>query len=137
MQKSRLKFIYLLIFFFTTTDIQAQQEEKKERLPDKEKTSEPSFPGGISELKKFLSENVYSYIFSRYREECISGKIIIRFVVEKDGSLTNFEIMKGIYPCMDKDVLRILETMPNWIPGKDNGVEVRKYYILPIVYNIN
>ena len=65
----------------------------------------------------------------------ISGKVICRFVVEKDGSLSNITVVRSLDNSDDKEAVRIIKKMPKWIPGKLNGKVVRVYYTLPIKFN--
>lgn len=94
----------------------------------------PQFPGGEDELMRFILGNL------RYpsvaKEVGIEGRVIIRFVVSKTGDVTNVEILRGLDPSCDKEALRVVKMMPNWIPGKQNGRSVPVYFTLPIVYRL-
>jgi len=94
----------------------------------------PSFPGGEAELHKFIRENLKYPVLAR--EEGIQGRVVIRFVVEKDGTLSDFSVLRGIDPQCDKEAIRLMKTSPEWIAGKQNGREVNVYYTLPITFKI-
>lgn len=97
---------------------------------------EPEFPGGRAAMMKFLSENlVYPKIAIA---ENRSGKCYIQFIVEKDGSITNVVVKKGTPDCpeCDKEAVRVVKLMPNWIPAKSDGKAVRTYFMLPIIFNL-
>ena len=94
----------------------------------------PQFPGGMKELMTFLSENV------RYPEAAhktgVQGRVIAKFVVEKDGSITEAKIVKSVSPELDAEALRVIGTMPNWMPGMQNGEPVRVKYTVPITFRL-
>ena len=94
----------------------------------------PSFPGGIEALKAYLAENV------RYPKElegtCIQGRVIITFIVEKDGRLSKAKVVKSVHPALDKEALRVVKKMPRWIPGQQGDRKVRVRYIIPVTFRI-
>ena len=94
----------------------------------------PQFPGGMKELMTFLSENV------RYPEAAhktgVQGRVIANFVVEKDGSITEAKIVKSVSPELDAEALRVINSMPNWIPGRQNGEAVRVKYTIPVTFQL-
>ncbi|OYU95251.1 MAG: hypothetical protein CFE21_13190 [Bacteroidetes bacterium B1(2017)] len=94
----------------------------------------PSFPGGETELNLFINKNL------RYpklgAEHCIEGKVIVRFVVCKDGTLKKAEVLKKMGWGFDEEALRIVGIMPNWIPAKNNGQKVDCYILLPIKFKL-
>lgn len=94
----------------------------------------PQFPGGDSALNKWLSSEVRYPV--RAMENGISGQVIIKFVVEKDGRITHPEIIKHVDKDLDREALRALKWMPKWIPAKNNGETVRAYHILPVNFNL-
>ena len=94
----------------------------------------PSYPGGASALMEFLKENV-NYPEQAY-DDCIQGKVVCSFVVERDGSLSDLRIVKSLHPLFDKEALRVLSLMPNWIPGKQNGESVKVKYTIPIAFRL-
>lgn len=88
------------------------------------------FPGG----EKALMDYVRSHInYPAYEKEAdISGKVLVRFVVEKDGSVSNVEILKKVSPGIDKEAKRVIESLPKWTPAKNNGKPVRLWFNMPI-----
>ena len=92
------------------------------------------FPGGMAALMKWLSNNI------RYPEAAqqndVQGRVIVKFVVEKDGSVSQAQIMKGVDKDLDKEALRVVNKMPKWQAGKNNGVAVRSYFTLPVSFKL-
>lgn len=92
------------------------------------------FPGGMSALMKFLSSNI------RYPEQAaandIQGKVTVRFVVERDGSIGQVTVLKGVDKSLDREAIRVVKSMPKWQAGKNNGVAVRSYFTLPVTFRL-
>ncbi|MDE6697801.1 MAG: energy transducer TonB, partial [Muribaculaceae bacterium] len=92
------------------------------------------FPGGLSSLYKWLSQNI------RYPEVAqlndIQGRVVVRFVVEKDGSIGEASIYQGVDKHPDKEALRVVRNMPKWYPAKNSGVPVRSYFMIPINFRL-
>ncbi|MDD4972532.1 MAG: energy transducer TonB [Paludibacter sp.] len=94
----------------------------------------PQFPGGDKELMYIISKRLkYPINASRYG---IRGKVILRFVVTRTGSIANPEVVRSLDPYCDKEALRVLKTLPRFIPGKQNGVNVNVYYTLPVEFRL-
>ena len=95
---------------------------------------DPEFPGGMEALTKYLSENI------KYPEQAkkdkIQGKVYISFVVEKDGSVAGAKVLRGIGGGCDEEVLRVVNAMPKWTPGKQRNTPVRVQFNLPIVFKL-
>ena len=95
----------------------------------------PEYPGGMGELMKFLQRNV------RYpkeaQEQGKQGRVVVQFVVEKDGSITDAKIAKSVDPQLDAEALRVVNAMPNWTPGKQRGKEVRTYFTIPVTFRLS
>lgn len=90
----------------------------------------PEFPGGESALLYFLSQNVkYPSLAS---DNGIYGKVIVNFVVNKDGSISDAKILRGVDPSLDKEALRVVYSLPKWKPGKQGGKPVRVSFSVPI-----
>lgn len=94
----------------------------------------PSFPGGMGELMKFLGNNIKYPAVAQ--ENGIQGRVIIQFVVEKDGSVANPVVVKGVDPALDKEALRVVKSMPKWTPGKQRGKAVRVKYTVPVTFRL-
>lgn len=95
----------------------------------------PVFPGGIQGMIKFLSENI-SYPKDA-QEKKISGRVIISFVVEKNGSVSEVQTERSLYPSLDEEAVRVVKSMPNWTPGKQGGQVVRVKYTLPVTFSLD
>jgi len=97
----------------------------------------PEFPGGEKELYKYLSNNI-KYPSVEYSNG-ITGMCVVNFVIEKDGSITSVKIARGVNggPGCDKEAMRVVQSMPKWKVGKQNGRPVRVLYNLPIRFSIN
>ena len=95
----------------------------------------PSYPGDMTECYMFVARQMH------YPEEAeekgIKGRVLIRFVVEKDGRLTNFEVIETPDPLLSDEALRVLKQMPKWIPAKNKGKDVRCRYSMPILFRLN
>lgn len=94
----------------------------------------PEYPGGEAELEKYLSENVQQQ--SSAVESFYYSRVIIRFVISKTGQVINPEIMRGINPYCDQEAIRVISSMPKWIPGRQNGRDVPIYFTLPINFKM-
>ena len=94
----------------------------------------PQFPGGPSALFEFLSKNV-CYPEAAYKAG-VQGRVIATFVVEKDGSISEAKVVKHMSAELDAEALRVINSMPNWTPGKQNGVAVRVKYTVPITFRL-
>ena len=94
----------------------------------------PTFPGGEAELMKFIRENL-KYPLSAQKEG-IQGRVILRFVVSKTGSIENITILRSLDPACDEEAIRLIKSMPRWIPGKQNGNAVPVYFTLPVVFKL-
>lgn len=92
------------------------------------------FPGGQAAMMKWISEH------RQYPEAAkangISGRVVVKFVVEKDGSISGVQIVKGVDRDLDQEALRLIKSMPNWYPGKNNGEPVRSYFNLPVTFRL-
>ncbi|WP_294721215.1 energy transducer TonB [Prevotella sp.] len=109
-------------------------------VSDKEKVyqvveQQPSFPGGREELFKYLAYNVRYPIDAAKNK--IEGRVLVTFVVEHDGSISNVNVANSVYPSLDKESIRVVSGMPKWIPGKANGKTVRVKYTIPITFRLN
>ena len=92
----------------------------------------PSFPSGPAELMKWLSSHVQYPAIAI--ESCIQGTVIVAFIVEPDGSVSNAKLMRSVDPNIDQEALRVVRQMPKWNPGKRAGIPVRVRSCLPIKF---
>lgn len=92
----------------------------------------PQFPGGPVALMEYLKKSI------RYpadaRENAIQGRVLCSFVIEPDGSTSNIKVNRSVYPSLDKEAIRIISSMPSWIPGRTNGTPVRVNYVVQIEF---
>lgn len=95
----------------------------------------PSFPGGISGLRTYLNQN------TRYpaeaQENCVQGRVVVSFVVEKDGHISDVTVLRSVDPSLDKEAVRVIRNMPRWTPGKQEGEPVRVRYNVPVSFRLN
>lgn len=96
--------------------------------------SMPEFPGGQGELYKYLGNNIKYPVMAK--ESGIQGRVFVTFVVEKDGSITDVRLLRGIGGGCDEEAIRVVESMPNWKPGKQRGKPVRVQYNLPVKFTL-
>ena len=94
----------------------------------------PSFPGGQAALMSFLSSNIKYPVVAQ--ENGVQGRVIVGFVVERDGSITDVKVMRSVDPSLDREAQRVVKAMPRWKPGKQNGSAVRVKYTVPVVFRL-
>ncbi len=94
----------------------------------------PEFPGGLSAFGRFLGSNIKYPAESRAKG--IQGRVIIGFIVEKDGALTDFKVIRGLDDAIDKEAIRVLKLSPNWTSGVQNGKAVRVAFSVPIAFTL-
>ena len=94
----------------------------------------PSFPGGMGELMKYISKNLHYPAIAQ--ENGIQGRVICQFVVGKDGQVRDVVVVRTLDPSCDKEAVRVLSSMPKWIPGKQNGKAVAVKYTVPIQFKL-
>lgn len=94
----------------------------------------PQFPGGESALMKYLNENIRYPIVAQ--ENGIQGRVTCQFVVERDGSISDVQVVRGQDPSLDREAVRVIQSMPKWKPGKQRGVPVRVRYTLPVLFRL-
>lgn len=112
----------------------ATQEEGDEGEVFEIVEQNPSFPGGNEALMKWLSKNL-KYPASA-QENNIQGRVMVQFVVNKDGSIVDPKVIKSVDPALDKEALRVVSAMPKWQPGKQRGKTVRVRFTLPVTFRL-
>lgn len=94
----------------------------------------PEFPGGMPAMIEFLQTNL------KYPEDAIKqqvgGRVMVMFVVETDGTLSNVRVARNVFPSLDSEAVRVVKTMPKWKPGKEKGRPVRVNFTLPVVFSL-
>ena len=125
-----------------TAEVKHVEEKIAEPEPVKEEETKvfdvveqmPSFPGGPSALMQYLSSNIKYPVVAE--ENGVQGRVVCTFVVEKDGSITDVRVVKSVDPSLDKEAVRVVKSMPKWIPGKQNGSAVRVKYTVPVTFRL-
>lgn len=95
---------------------------------------EASFPGGIAACMKYIADN---FRYPNIQGDCsIQGKIVVTFTVNEDGNLNDIKVKKSVYSDLDKEAVRVVKSMPKWIPAKQNGKAVKSKYTLPVYIHV-
>jgi len=129
-------FFFVILFSSITFNTQSQTKTTTEDPIFTLVDEMPSFPGGESEMGKFLRENLK---YPPHEKDAhISGKCFLTFVIEKDGHLADIKILKGVTggPGCNQEAIRVVTLMPNWNPGKNKNEPVRVQYNLPIKFTL-
>lgn len=129
----------LFVALLSTTTITAQKTVVSMRQSDEKvfNTVEvmPEFPGGVDSLMTFLMRTI------KYPKEAmdkgIQGRVVVRFVVEKDGQVSEPEILRSVFPVFNEEALRVIRCMPKWKPGMQSGKVVRVFFTLPISFRLS
>ena len=125
-----LMFMLALIFSFATTETQAQKKTKVYDIVE----VMPQYPGGMQELMQYLAKNIKYPL--KAEKKGIEGKVMINFIVEKDGSISNVKVVRNIHPLLDKEAERVIKAMPKWSPGKQEGKPVRVKFNIPVAFRL-
>lgn len=112
----------------------AQVVEEEDQVVFQVVETMPSFPGGDAALFKYLGDNVKYPVIAQ--ENGIQGRVICQFVVNRDGSIVDVEVVRSVDPSLDKEAIRVIKSMPNWTPGKQRGKAVRVKYTLPVNFKL-
>lgn len=94
----------------------------------------PSFPGGNGALMSYLASNIKYPVVAQ--ENGVQGRVIVSFVVERDGSISDVRVARSVDPSLDREAQRVVKSMPRWKPGKQNGSAVRVKYTVPVVFRL-
>ena len=94
----------------------------------------PSFPGGQGALMSYLASNIKYPVVAQ--ENGVQGRVIVSFVVERDGSISDVKVARSVDPSLDREAQRVVKSMPKWKPGKQNGSAVRVKYTVPVVFRL-
>jgi len=113
------------------TPVPVVEKEDESDVPFKIVEKMPEFKGNVF---KFLSENVKYPVVAIENE--IQGKVICEFVVNRDGSIVDVVVLRGVHPSLDKEAVRVIKTMPNWNPGMQRGKPVRVKFTLPVSFKL-
>ena len=94
----------------------------------------PTFKGGDAALMKYLSENIkYPEAAEKAGEQ---GRVVVNFIVEKDGAVSNVKVVRSVTPTLDAEAVRVIKAMPKWVPGKQDGKFVRVKYNVPVSFRL-
>ena len=118
---------------FEIKQVAIEEEEEEEVYMVVEEM--PEFPGGMAKLMQYFSENVQYPVEAA--ENGIQGRVICQFTVWKDGSIRDVVVMRGVDKALDREAIRLIESMPNWIPGKQRGKAVCCKYTVPVSFRLN
>ena len=94
----------------------------------------PSFPGGQGALMSYLSSHTKYPVVAQ--ENGVQGRVTVSFVVERDGSITDVHVVRSVDPSLDREAARVISSMPNWQPGKQNGSAVRVKFNVPVQFKL-
>lgn len=114
-------------------EVIAQEKPVEEKVFDVVEQM-PQFPGGDDALFEYLSTHIKYPTIAE--ENGVQGRVIVTFVVERDGSITDVKVVKSVDPSLDKEASRVVAGMPKWIPGKQNGSAVRVKYTVPVTFRL-
>ena len=124
----------LVLLFVANTNATAQNKKAaNDKVLEKAEVM-PEYPGGEQAMMQFVADNV------KYPQDAIdkeiSGRVLVSFVVEKDGSIGDVKVVKGIGGGCDEEAVRVVNAMPKWKPGMDKGKPVRVSYMMPITFKL-
>jgi len=126
------KYVFALILLCAAKPLLAQNQKEIPREVFTTTEQAPSFPGGKNALNKYIKKHL------RYPPKSMKtateGKVVLRFIVEPDGKLSNAEVIRSMNPECDKAALEVIKEMPKWDPAMQGGVFVAAYYTLPITF---
>jgi protein TonB len=124
--------IILSILLAISVHAQSPKNQNAATYSDGVNESEPEFPGGNEAFMKFIAKNLK---YPKGEVEA-QGKVFINFIVQKDGSTTNFRVVKSLHPALDREALNVLRKMPKWKPGMQLGKPVKCGYTVPLMFAI-
>ena len=115
-------------------DLTVLSQEPQSDKPLKRVEVMPTYPGGSVAILDFISKNI------RYPEDAKEagrhGLVVCEFVINKDGSFSDFRIKRSVYPSLDQEAIRVIKSFPKWTPGTNNGEPVRVLYTLPVAFRL-
>ena len=115
-------------------DIPKVKETSQEKVIFRVVEEMPEFPGGMAEAMKFLAKNIKYPVAAQQAK--IEGRVIVQFVIERDGSVSDVKVMRGVNSELDAEAIRVVSMMPKWIPGKQRGKAVAVKYTMPIMFRL-
>ena len=125
--------VLAILLMVNTNAIAQNKKAANDKVLEKAEVM-PEFPGGDQAMMKFVAENVQYP--EEAREKGISGRVLVSFIVEKNGSINEVKVVRGIGGGCDEEAVRVVKTMPKWKPGKDKGKPVRVKYMMPFTFKL-
>lgn len=125
--------VLAILFTINTTAMAQNKKTSNDKVFEKVEDM-PEFPGGEQAMMDFVGKNV-QYPKEAMEKE-ISGRVLVGFIVEKDGSVNEVKIVRGIGGGCDEEAVRVVKAMPKWKPGKEKGKPVRVSYMMPIFFKL-
>jgi TonB family protein len=130
-----IRLILTVFLIFSVAAVSAQ--EKKEYKPNTdgvyfEVEVMPEFQGGISALQDYLIKNIQYP--EQAKKDSITGKVYVQFIVDEIGKVGGTKVLKSVNPLLDAEAIRVISSMPAWIPGKNNGKTIKVAYTIPIMF---
>lgn len=119
---------------FVASVVEEEEEEESAQQIFTVVEKQPEFPGGTAELFKYLSKAIKYPVIAQ--ENGIQGRVVCSFVVNRDGSIVDIQVMRGVDPSLDKEAIRVISEMPKWKPGEQRGKPVRVRFILPVQFRL-
>ena len=134
MKKFLLLILPVLLLFCSVSAFSLPDKKKKSKSKSKDVIVMPQFPGGHKKMLDFLLVET-KYPYEAYEREEV-GEVIVSFRVEKDGYISMAKVLRGVSPSLDKEAVRVVRSMPNWVPGTKNGVPVPAELTIPINFKL-
>jgi TonB family protein len=128
-----MKLLIVATVLFISMQTYAQNDTANKAVPFVQ--TNPQFPGGDAALINFIQQNIHYPEDARLGE--IEGKVLMRFVVMEDGSISDVQILRSVYPSVDAEAKRVVSRFPKFTPGTQQGKPVRVYYNLPVVFRLS
>ena len=129
---------YVYVFKKGDNDIYSKKEQNESEsnkiFNGDDVDQQPSFPGGTNALNTFILSNLKYPVWAQ--EKGIQGRVVVKFIVEKDGSISNVEVDRSVYPSLDNEAMRVVKAMPKWIPGQINGKAVKVKWSFPFTFRL-
>ena len=123
--------MFVLLFSFMTSTAQTKKNDMLFSVVE----VMPQFPGGQIAMLQYLMKNI------KYPEQAmkkgIQGRVVVSFIVEKDGRVSNVRLLRSVESSLDKEAVRVVKSMPKWSPGKQNGKPVRVRFNVPVMFKLN
>ena len=116
------------------TQVEVEEKKVEERVIFQVVEEMPEFPGGMAECMKWLGKNIKYPTIAQ--ENGVQGRVIVQFIVTKEGNIEEPVVANGVDPYLDAEALRVIKAMPKWKPGKQRGKEVNVKYTLPIHFKL-